>query len=142
MNAIATASMFQSPNLRRVRREEVAQPAFNKPDPYAQLMACWVDFMRVDDRDLGSRGMKLASDAEADRDVHTEQYLANIKIGEAVGAMVDSLTMQHRWAIYKSQRIATVWRFANADYEAVLLAARDELEQKLKKNVATRLYWA
>jgi hypothetical protein len=142
MNAIATASMFQSPNLRRVRREEVAQPAFNKPDPYAQLMACWVDYMRVDDRDLGAGGMKLEGEASPDYNVNDAQRAADLKIGEAVGAMVDSLTMQHRWAIYKSQRIATVWRFPNADYEAVLMAARDDLEEKLKKNVATRLYWA
>lgn len=119
-----------------------ANQAFDQPDPYAKLMACWVDYMRTDDRDLGSRGMKLASDAAADRDVHAEQYLADLRIGEAVNAMVDSLSIQHRWAIYKSQRLTAVWRFPNANYDDVLLAARDDLEDKLKKNVATRLYFS
>lgn len=129
--------------VRRAPKEKpAANQAFHKADPYAALMECWVSYMRTDDRDLGSRGMKLASDATADRDVHAEQYLADLKIGEAVNAMVDSLTVQYRWAIYKSQRLTAVWRFPNANYEEVLLAARDDLEQKLKKNVATRLYFS
>jgi len=129
---------------RRAPKEKpvAANQAFDQPDPYASLIACWVSYMRTDDRDLGSRGMKLASDAAADRDVHAEQYLADLKIGEAVNAMVDSLTVQHRWAIYKSQRLTAVWRFPNANYDEVLLAARDDLEAKLKKNVATRLYFS
>jgi len=131
-----------APQLRRVRREEVSRPAFDKPDPYAQLMACWADYMRVDDRDLGSRGMKLASDAEEDRDVHAQQRIADLRMGETVNAMVDSLTMQHRWAIYKSQGIASAWRFPNARYEDVLTDARDDLEKKLRNNVATRLQFS
>lgn len=142
MSATATLGIFTAPTLRRVRRAEVVQPAFDRPDPYAQLMACWVDYMRTDDRDLGAGGMKLESDAEPDVNVHDAQRAADMKIGEAVNAMVDSLAMLHRWAIYKSQGIATAWRFQNADFGATLTAARDELEQKLRKNVATRLYFA
>ncbi len=142
MNAIAMPGIFPAPTARRVRRDEPVQPAFGRPDPYAQLMACWVDYMRVDDRDLGSRGMKLAGEGASDRDVHTEQRLADIKIGESVNAMVDSLSTIHRWAICKSQGIATAWRFGNADFGATLAEAREELEQKLRKNVATRLYFA
>lgn len=142
MSAFAMPGIFSASNLRRVRKTEAAQPAFDKPDPYAQLMACWVSFMRVDDRDLGSRGMKLAGEGDSGRDVHEQQYLADIKMGEAVNAMVDSLTVQHRWAIYRSQGISTAWRFQNSNYVDVLTAARDELEGKLKKNVATRLFFA
>lgn len=131
-----------APALRRVRKEEVARPAFDKPDPYAMLMACWSDYMRVDDRDLGSRGMQLASDAPPEQSVHEAQRLADLKIGEAVNAMVDSLSFQHRWAIYRSQGISTAWRFANASYADVLEAARDELQAKLQKNVATRLHFS
>lgn len=128
--------------IRRAPKEPAANQAFGQVDPYAMLMACWVDYMRTDDRNLSTQGMKLASDAEVDRDVHTEQYLADLRIGEAVNAMVDSLTVQQRWAIYRSQGISTAWRFANANYEVVLLDARDSLEEKLKKNVATRLYFS
>lgn len=143
MSLAATFGITPSaPQFRRVRREEAVRPAFDKPDPYGQLMACWADFMRVDDRDLGSRGMKLASDAEEDRDVHAQQRAADLKMGEAVNAMVDSLSIQHRWAICKSHGIATAWRFSNARYEDVLTDARDELEKKLRNNVATRLYFS
>ena len=141
MNAIAMPGMF-TPTLRRVRRDEVRAPAFSQPDQNGVLMACWCDLMRADDRDLGAGGMKLESDAEPDVNVHDAQRKTDMKIGEAVNAMVDSLSTQHRWAICKSQRLATVWRFPNADYEVVLMEARDELEKKLRKNVATRLYFA
>lgn len=141
MAATATLDTFPAPTARRVRRAEVAQPAFDRPDSYAQLLACWVDFMRTDDRDLGAGGMKLASDAEAEVNVHDAQRAADLKMGEAVNAMVDSLAALHRWAIYKSQGIATAWRFPNADFATTLTAARDDLEQKLRKNVATRLYF-
>jgi uncharacterized protein YqjF (DUF2071 family) len=143
MSIAVTLGLPFGTTIRRAPKEEAAnRKAFDQPDPYATLLACWVSYMRADDRDLGSRGMRLATDAAADRDVHAEQHLADIKIGEAVNATVDSLTIQQRWAIYKSQRISAVWRFANADYEAVLTEAREALEEKLKKNVATRLYFS
>ncbi len=141
MSATATFGTLAPPTLRRVRREEVAKPAFNKPDPYALLMACWVDYMRADDRDLGAGGMKLATDAAPDYNVHDSQRAADLKIGEAVNAMVDSLSALHRWAICTSQRISKGWRFPNANYTATLQEARAELEEKLKKHVATRLYF-
>jgi len=141
MSLAATLSIFSAPTLRRVRREEVAKPVFKRPDPYALLMACWVDYMRTDDRDLSAGGMKLAGDAEPDVNVHDEQRTADLKMGEAVNAMVDSLSQLHRWAICKSQGISRAWRFPNADYSATLQAARDELEEKLRKHVATRLYF-
>jgi hypothetical protein len=141
MSTIAIPGLFATSNIRRVRREEVAKPAFQKPDPYAQLMACWADYMRTDDRDLGVGGMKLASDAAPDVNVHDAQRAADLKVGEAVNAMVDSLTVLQRAAIYKSQSLSTAWRFSSSNFEAVLLQAREDLEEKLKKNLATRIYF-
>ena len=138
----ATLGLFAGSTLRRVRKAEVVQSTVNKPDPYAMLMACWADYMRVPNLDLGGRGMKLVGDAPPDANVHEAQYIADLKLGECVNAMVDSLPMRERWAIYKSQGIASAWRYPNANYESVLLEARDELEKKLRNNVATRLYWA
>jgi hypothetical protein len=140
MSTTASLGIFNGSPLRRVRAG-VAKPAFTKPDPYVQLLACWVDFMRADDRDLGVGGMKLASDAALDINVHDAQRAADLKMGEAVNAMVHSLPALHRWAIYKSQGIATVWRFPNADFGATLTTAREELEEKLRKHVATQLYF-
>lgn len=141
MSTTATLGIFSGSTLRRVRRVEVAKLTFDRPDPYALLLACWVDFMRADDRDLGVGGMKLASDAALEVNVHDAQRAADLKMGEAVNAMVHSLPALHRWAIYKSQGIATAWRFQNADFGATLSAARQELEEKLRKHVATQLYF-
>jgi hypothetical protein len=141
MSTIAIPGIFATSNIRRVRRDEVAKPAFQQPDPYVHLMACWADYMRADDRDLGIGGMKLVSDAEPDLNVHDAQRAADMKMGEAVNAMVDSLTVLQRAAVYKSQGMATSWRFASSNYETVLLQAREDLEEKLKKNLATRIYF-
>lgn len=127
---------------RRVRKAEVVESSVRPVDPYAVLLACWVDFMRVDDRDLGSRGMRLMGDSEDDRTVHDHQRLADIKTGESVNAMVDSLSTFHRWAIYRSQGISSAWRFPNASYAEVLEEARAELEKKLRSHVATRLHFS
>lgn len=141
MFAVATLGTVTAPTLRRVRREDVAKPAFNRPDPYSMLMACWADYMRTDDRDLGIGGMKLASDAEPDTDVHAAQRAADMKTGEAVNAMVDSLPTLERWAIYKSKGISTMWRFPNADFGSTLAEASEALEEKLQKNIATRIHF-
>jgi hypothetical protein len=85
--------------------------------------------------------MKLVGESKRDIDVHEAQRLDDIRIGEAVNAMVDSLTALQRWAIYKSQRMASVWHFNNANYETALTNARDALEEKLRKNIATRIYF-
>ena len=138
----ATLGLFAGSTLRRVRKAEVVQSTINKLDPYSTCMACWGDYMRVPNLDLGGRGMKLIGDAQPDANVHEAQYIADLKLGECVNAMVDSLTMMHRWAIYKSQGIASAWRFPNARYEDVLMDAREDHEKKLRNNVATRLYWA
>lgn len=71
--------------------------------------------MHTSDRDLSTRGMKLAGEGAAERDIHEAQRRADIKTGEAVTATVDSLSIQHRWAIYKSRGISRAWRFANAN---------------------------
>jgi len=138
----ATLGLFAGSNVRRAPKAAAVQSTINKPDPYATCMACWGDYMRLPNLDLGGRGMKLIGDALPDANVHEAQYIADLKLGESVNAMVDSLVMIHRWAIYKSQGIASAWRYPNARYEDVLLDARDELEKKLRTNVATRLYWA
>ena len=143
MTLAATCGTTPAVILSRVRRAAPPAAAFNKPDPYSLLMDCWVSFMHTNDRDLGSRGMKLEGEGGAERvDPHEAQRLADIRTGETVNAMVDSLTIQHRWAIYKSQGISSAWRFQNAKYEDVLSDARDDLEKKLRNNIATLLYFS
>lgn len=137
-----TLNLPYAATLRRAPKEKPANQAFDQPNAYGMLMACWVDYMRVPDLRLSAGGMRLIGDAPPDATVGEAQYIADLKMGESVNAMVDSLPAIHRWAIYKSQGISSIWRFPNANYETVLLEARDELEKKLRKHVATRLYFA
>jgi hypothetical protein len=99
----AAFGFINASNLRRVRKAEVPQSTIRNINPYATCMTCWVDNMRTDDRDLGDGGMKLEGVRE--RDLHDQQRAADMKIGESVNAMVDSLQMRDHWAIYKSQGI-------------------------------------
>jgi len=130
MTLAATLGTIPAPTPSRVRRTAPPALAFNRPDPSSLLMDCWASFTHTNDHDLGSRGMKLKGEGGAERvDPNEAQRLADIKAGETVNAMVDSLTIQHRWAIYKSRGISRGWRFNNANHEEVLSAARDELKQ-------------
>lgn len=136
------------PKAVRTRRETWQSPQSTKAEPYAFCMACWVDFMTVDDRDSGASRMNLHSRDEEDKedgdyrsDPYSEQRKADLKTGEAVNAMVESLTIEHRWAIHKSQGMTTQWRFPNADYMQVLLRAQQELERKLRNNFTTGIYF-
>lgn len=141
-----TAMPIFSQRATRVRATQVEQP--QKEDAFALCMACWVDFMTLDDRDSGASRMRLhgrdggdSSDGDYQSDPYAEQRAADLKTGEAVNAAIDSLTAIHRWSIYRSQGITTQWRFPNADYMQVLLVAREELEKKLRNNIATRVYF-
>jgi hypothetical protein len=146
MNAIASPSMFAPSTMRRVRREEVAKTAFVKPDGLDLCLSCWKDSMTGDqDNDLGvktmtglSGGVEDGEEAVAPReDMYEAQQIADQRIAAATDAMINSLVSLHRWAIYRSCSIASVWRFPNADFLSVAAEARDELTKKLKRNVCT-----
>lgn len=130
--------------LRRAERPAPPQP---RADGMSLCLDCWTAYMYRDDRDLGVSRMKLRGRGDnephafIERDTEAEQYLADIKTGEAVNAMIDSLPMNQRWAIYKSQGITTQWRFNSVDYATVLTEAQAALEQKLRKNIATRIHF-
>ena len=51
--------------------------------------------------------------------------------------MINSLSRIHVWAIYRSCSIASVWRFPNADLLAAVAEAKEQLTEKLKRNVCT-----
>jgi hypothetical protein len=128
--------------LRRVRKQDVQHDTFAKPDGLNVCLGCWKDFMLSDDRDLSASCMKLRNGAEEnavgfETDVYAEQRKADMKIGEATDAMIDSLRHVHRWAIYKKCGISTVWNFPSADFIQMLIDAEEELTKKLKINIAT-----
>jgi hypothetical protein len=131
---------------RRVKHSEVFTSPAVKPDGLNACLDCWKLFMSSDDRDLSASRMKfIGSHADQDAenaegytsDPFDEQRKADMKIGEATNAAIDSLKMIYRCAIYKKCGIATVWSFPNSDFMSTLLSAEEQLATKLKNNIAT-----
>ncbi|MFS2114332.1 hypothetical protein [Herbaspirillum frisingense] len=93
----------------------------------------WAAWMRKDDRDLGIKGSRGESEGDA------AAARRDNEIAEATEAMMQSLILRHRWAIWKKFGITTAWRFPNADLAESYVEAVAALEPLLRKNVATRM---
>lgn len=123
-----------------------------QPSPLDICLGHWSDWMRQDDRDLGAKSQagirggaedgqehegydcnSAASDAAAAR--------ASREIAMATDAMINSLQRDFKAAIWRRCGVASVWKFPNMDFTAVLPLAEHALDEKLSKNVATRAFW-
>lgn len=129
--------------MQRVRKAEVQIDTWQKPEGLAYCLDCWKEWMRSDDRDLSVSLMKLHSAPENqeaagyESNPYDDQRKADMKIGEATGAAIESLKPVSRWAIYKKCGITTQWRFPLIDQMQAMIDACGELEIKLQKNIAT-----
>lgn len=136
--------------LRRVKRQDVQIQSFQKPDGLTVCLECWKSWMLSDDRDLSASRMRLHGGADDDKDrsagyesdPYEEQRKADMKIGEATGAMIEDMKAAWRWAIYKKMGISTVWNFPSVDFLSCLADAQAELERKLRVNIATATQFA
>lgn len=128
--------------MRRVKKEEVKFESWIPQDGLTYCLDCWRSYMSRNDADLGASRMKLTGAAADQPDVHERQYLADLKIGAATDAMIDSLKPVHRWAIYRVCRVTTQWNFPSANFPDTLRAAEDSLREKLQKNIETRTYFS
>jgi hypothetical protein len=131
---------------RRVKRSEVFVTANVKPDGLNACLDCWKLYMSSDDRDLSASRMKfIGSHADQDTenvegyasDLFDEQWKADMRIGAATNAAIESLKMLYRCAIYKKCGIAKVFSFPHSDFMATLIEAEEQLATKLKNNIAT-----
>ncbi len=130
----------------RVRKEETKKFEANKTDGLLVCLDYWVTYMHLNDADLGVKGSRILEcdrdgydDEKLDPDV-TERKQIN-EYGAATQACISSLPTHLLYAIYKSQGIATAWRFPNLDYFAVIVEAQKKLIEKLKENIATRHFF-
>ena len=64
-----------------------------------------------------------------------------MQAGEAIEAMVNSLSRRKWWAIKKSKGICTAWIFNDEVFADVLQEAEALLEPKMRNHVATRRYF-
>lgn len=137
----AALGFTNASNLRRVRKADAPIRNFVKADGLDTCLACWKGWMASDpDRDLGMKTMAgLVGEGADQQDIYEAQQAADNKIGAATDAMINSLERIHKWAIYRSCSIASVWQFPNADVLKVASEAREELAAKLKKNMCTSL---
>ena len=93
----------------------------------------------MDDTDLVIQSQKTllpVGDGYGNSD--TGESRRNNEIAQATWAMIKSLAGHHRWAITKSKGICLVWNYPRLDYMETLVEAKKQLEEKLRKNVATR----
>jgi hypothetical protein len=122
-------------------------------DEQSPLQIClnhWRAWMHQNDRDLGAKGQtglsggdneagEGADDSAAASEAAAARASRDIAI--ATDAMIDSLPRHFKAAIYRSNNIASVWRFPNLDFTATLPEAEQELAAKLSKNIATRAFF-
>lgn len=126
--------------LTRFRKEDAKINYIKQQDGLEICLDCWKSWMAGDaDRDLGAKTMSgLVGDGDGrGPDMHEAQQASDNRIAAATDAMIDSMKLIHRWAIYKSCSMATPWRFDNADFLTVAETARIDLQQKLKRNSCT-----
>jgi hypothetical protein len=128
----------------RVRKDDVQIQPIPKQDGLDVCLECWKLWMGGDDRDLSASRMQLGSGRDGEEmpegyesNPYDEQRIADMRIGEATGAMIEDLKPVWRWAIYKKCGISTVWNFRSADFLSCLVDGQAELESKLRNHIAT-----
>lgn len=125
-----------------MREARVIQVYDHRPTtPLDQCLETWIDSYRHADLDIGcgSSSKFLSGDAPPSSDHLYSNMDSNV--AKAVDAEVSSLPMHMRWAIQKCCGITTVWNFPSLVFESVVVDAKRELENKLKKNLATRIFF-
>ena len=125
--------------MRRVMKSEVLPKEIPK-NGLEICLDCWTRSMRHDDTDLGIQLQKtLKSDGDGYGNEDTGQTRRDNEIATATGAMIRSLPRHLEWAIKKMRGVANVWNFPSLDFGRASMEAKDLLEEKLKRNVATRV---
>lgn len=122
--------MYQANPRKAPARPEAAND--RQRDGVEYCLDVWADWMRRDDRDLGIKGARGESDGDA---AHARR---ENEIAEATDAMMKSLVMRHKWAIWKKFGLSRVWHFPNEDLAESFTDAVAALEPLLRKNLATR----
>lgn len=123
-------------------REQRKIPVFNcAVTPLDICIEHWIDYHRRNDVDMDWHRASplLVSDATPD----SEQVYSRMdsKAGEAVDVIVNALPAHQSWAMKKTCGLTSLWRFPSLVFEDVVVDAKRELENKLKINVATRVFW-
>lgn len=112
-----------------------------KQTPLDFLLDLWVQFQRRPDINLGFKRKDSILKSEAAADFEQLVDRSDELVADGVEACIASLKAHHSWAIKRRCGIASVWRFAQLDFEQTLKEAEQELEIKLRKNSVTANYF-
>jgi hypothetical protein len=128
--------------MRRVTKAEViAMDRVNTPDGLEICLDCWKQYMHSDgDRDLGAKtmsGLKGDDSYGNGMDIYDQQQASDLKVGAATDAMIDSLPLRYKWAIYKLTSIGYSYDYPHGDVLLVGPAAKEALRDKLRNNCCT-----
>ena len=108
--------------------------------PLDECLSLWADWMRSKSVFHGQPKL-LQIFASNPLDYQQELAVMDERAARAVDAMIDSLSTQHHWAIYKRCGMSSVWKYERLNFETTLAEAEIELEKKLKKNNALVQYF-
>jgi hypothetical protein len=114
-------------------------------DPLDLCLEYWKAWMGRNNQDLGTQRQKLRTD-EDEKDVQKDsesvaaaaEERREAEIAEATDAAINDLRACDRWAIYKMCGLSTAWRFPLLDFMQTAQGAKVKVEEKLRKNIATR----
>lgn len=143
MNSAIKPCHLASPSgLRRVRKADAPKRAIVQPDAFDLCLTIWAEWMRRDDTDLGIKGQSsMRGDGDGFGSDDTSQMRRDNEIAEATDAMIRSLKSSHQWAMRRKCGVTrqSVWNFPQLDFLVEAQDACEELEKKLRANIATRL---
>jgi hypothetical protein len=124
-----------------MKAEMVEMDRVNTPDGLEICLECWKQYMHSDgDRDLGAKtmsGLKGDDSYSNGMDIYDQQQASDLKVGAATDAMIDSLPLRYKWAIYKLTSIGYSYDYPQDDILFVGPAAKQLLSDKLKNNCCT-----
>jgi hypothetical protein len=128
--------------MRRIMKSEtVVMDRVNTPDGLEICLECWKQYMHSDgDRDLGAKtmsGLKGDDSYGNGMDVYDQQQASDLKVGAATDAMIDSLPLRYKWAIYKLTSIGYSYDYHQFNILTLGPAAKESLRDKLKNNCCT-----
>lgn len=109
--------------------------------PLDRCLDLWVRWHDRDDSCIGWRGRSVALESEAAASSDQLYDRMDNETAEAMDAMIGDLKIQHSWGIKKRCNISSAWRFPSLVFFDVLLEAEAELVKKMKKNIATQIYF-
>lgn len=107
----------------------IVEEAPQADSPFVIVMKIWARWMTLRDR------------REPGGWAHPQDVKEFMRTGEAIDAMVNDLSSEHRWAVYRAYGIATIWRYPQLSLADVIVEVELKMMPKMLKNVDVKRYF-